>query len=78
MNKRMLIATAASVFAATTLRVLVLRSGREVRRHECLQGPERLQERQQRLQGPERLQGPGLHRGQADAADCTAKGGKVM
>ena len=63
MNKRTLIATAVSVFAATSFASDVFRSRREVRRLECLQGPERLQERQQRLQGPERLQGPGLHRG---------------
>ena len=60
MTKRTIIATAVSIFAAGGLRHGRACRGHQVRRHQCLQGPERVQERQQRVQGPECLQGPGL------------------
>ena len=63
MNKRMLIATAVSVFAATSFASSSFAAGVKCGGLERLQGPERLQDRQHGLQGPERLQGPGLHRG---------------
>ena len=78
MNKRTLITTAAAIFAASTFATAAFADGVKCSGTQRLQGPERLQGRQQRLQGPECLQGPGLHRGRRTAQDCTAKGGKVM
>jgi hypothetical protein len=77
MNKRMLIATAVSVFAATSFASTSFAAGVKCGASNACKGQSACKTASSACKGQNACKGQGFTEA-ADAKDCTAKGGKVM